>query len=143
MIAPAGAYLAAVHPAWTAAYVVDPDGLSGFVAFVGMVLPASALFAGYAGGWQIVRSRGPGALRAALAAGIGLLILIALVGRGRVFHVGTYAAFYRGDALPIVRTKLFYALIVLGAGLVAAAVLVGRALRGEARRKTTTTSRRP
>ncbi len=135
VVAPCGLYLSTAHAAWTVGYAFDPEGLPGFVALVGVGLPVLAVGAGYAGGWLLVRHKGVRALRLALAAGLLGLAVAALLAHGRVWQEGTYAAFRRGDALPLSRTKLFFELVIFGAGCGAAAVLVGRALRGEARRK--------
>ena len=135
IVLPLALYFYGAHADWAFEYRIDPARLpAGSVLGVPLCVFASGA-AGYALGWLLIRRRGVKSPYTACV-GVGLVLLVTLIaGADRLSHDGTFASFRRGEAQPILETKLAWAIVISLAGAAVAASLVVRALREEARRR--------
>ena len=134
VVAPIALYFYAVHPAWAWMYWVDPAKLASV-----FVLPLMVGHAGLVvGAWYVasilIRKNLTGALvYVAGALALALLVLV-VIGTGRLARATDYAGFPRGDGVPLFSVRLGWAFVVSMLGLFGSAVYVAIELGRDGRR---------
>jgi hypothetical protein len=125
VLAPATIYLTLAYPDWSWLYLFPATRLPGLAA---IPLAASAIAALIGGWFGVGRLVVLGVDRRRIAMGLGgvagVLLLVVIAARARVFSWGTTADFRAGRALSIFEVKLGYVLIALAIGAIAAGAFV-------------------
>lgn len=126
IIVPGALYFYLAHPSWSWLYLFNPAKMPRVAVFTVLVGHAGALVGGYTLAGRLVRAGQELPLRIGLASAVAVIVLIALLLRGRLLHYGTYAQWKAGQALPLMSVKLGYVLIavLIGAGAAAAVVAI-------------------
>jgi hypothetical protein len=131
---PVALYFYLVYPDWSWMYFVDPKKLPWGISVLVMLGYVATLLAGYLGGWAILRARKPRILYGVLG-GVALVLLVfAILCRGRLANNGTFAEYHAGTALSAGEGKLVWALGVTSLGVAGAIALVGFTLWEQGKR---------
>jgi hypothetical protein len=131
---PVGLYFQWVHPDWRWMYVVDPQRLPMGTALLVLFAEVVTLLGGYLAGWALIRARKERAVLGVLGAMALSLLLLVILGRGRIFQQGTYAEFQIGHAIAAGQGKLGWAITTCSLGVALAAIIVALTLREQGRR---------
>jgi hypothetical protein len=134
VLAPAAGYLYLAHPDWMWHYLLDGERVPRLAVVPFVALLAGALLAGYWGAMKLASKAGVRGLVPAVfgMGGVVLILLVAL--RRRIWTYGDYADFHNGLGLGLGEVKLGYALVALLLGVIGAGVYVGLELRADGKK---------
>ncbi len=135
VLVPISVYFYVFHGDWFLLYFIDVREIPSAIALVAFVLEGLVGVVGFSIGATLLRSQREGLVGASAALALAMAVLIPLVFRDRLAHVGTYAQWLGGFGLvDFTAGPAFLGTILMSvAFLVAASFLVGRLWVGERR----------
>ncbi len=134
IIWPISLYFYLVFPDWSWMYFVDPHRLPRGVSFLVLLAFVATLLGGYLSGWALLRARREKWLYGAMGGIFLLLLIFAIVCRGRLLSGGTFGEYHAGHALSITEGKLSWALAFTSIGVLSAIGLVAFTLWEQGKR---------
>ena len=121
VVIPASAYRYFLHPDWAAMYLFDVNQLSGLFGLLGLVLVFGSAVGAFALGNYCARAHREWILLASMAAAIGGIVTLSLLGLERIRLVGSHNQWVGTFGLrPLGETDLYWSALVMGALVIGA-----------------------
>jgi hypothetical protein len=134
ILTPISVYLYLAHPAWAWMYLVDPAKVPGLAVLPLVILQGMSVALAWLLAARLLRAERT-RLVAYLAGGLGAVLLLgAVLMRGRLVSYGSYADHARGSTLGLFDVKLGYVLVAIVLGVLSAAGYVALELARDSRR---------
>ncbi|MBN8612467.1 MAG: hypothetical protein J0L92_17875 [Deltaproteobacteria bacterium] len=135
VLVPISVYFYVFHGDWFLLYLIDVREIPSAIALVAFVLEVLVGVLGFALGATLLRTQREGLVGAAAAIALALAVLIPVLLRDRLSHVGSYAQWNGGFGLvDFTAGPIFLGTILMSVAFLAASgFLVGRLWVGERR----------